>query len=428
MNRSEVGSEPAPSANRARHEQQATPEEILHDRNILVIAHQYGIFTKAQVDELAALANQVHVYVRYNRIGDLTRVVDVDALQGFGKGDKVVADQPPNVHVHPTPVTYLPVDPWYRRLGPHHYWSVSRRLSDNPVEFDLVHAHFTWSAGYVGARVGDELDVPSVLTIHENQNWLDTELTWGNDRLEWALRHQDAIIRVNEQDCDRLGAYNDDVFAVPNGFDPERLPYQPTGEARQVLGLPRDADVVFSVGDLSERKRFDRLIRAVAALDRDVILGIAGRGEQREHLEAVAEAFQGEVDARLLGYVPDETLARWMNACDVFALASSAEGNPTVMFEALGTGTPYVGTNVGGVDEIITGDAYGLYCPPDDEEALVSILASGLDREWDRDAIRSYASQFTWEQIVSEVARVYEHVWNGSNSHVENPARYGNGE
>jgi len=390
---------------------ETTTAEILQGRDLLVIAHQYDVFTKAQVDELAALANQVHVYVRYNRIGDLGEVLDLDALEGYGKGDKIAADRPPNVYVHPTPVTYLPVDPWYRRLGPHHYWSVSRQLAENPVSFDLVHAHFTWSSGYVGARIGEQYDIPSVLTIHENQNWLDTELSWNNERLEWALGSQDAIIRVNEQDCERLRSYNDTVVPIPNGFDPDRFPYMSTAAARDRLGLPQDREIVFSVGDLGERKRFDRLVEAAAALDRDVILGIGGRGEQREYLESVATEHADDVDARILGYLSNEQLAQWMNACDVFALASKAEGNPTVMFEALGCGKPYVGTNVGGVDEIITDDTYGLHCRPDDMAEFVSILESGLDREWDRETIRSYASQFTWERIVRDVARVYQAVW-----------------
>lgn len=390
----------------------ADPAQILEGRTVLVVAHQYGIFTKAQVDELAAMAEAVHVYVRYNRLGDLGRFLDIDALEGYGKADKIADESPSNVYVHPTPVTYLPVDPWYRRLGAHHYWSARRRVANTDAEFDIVHAHFTWSAGYVGARLSERLGVPSVLTVHENQDWLDRELSWDNDDLEWALRSHDAIIRVNEKDCDRLRGYNDRVYAIPNGFDPDRFPQQSTDRARRALDLPGDAEVVFSVGYLSRRKGFDRLIEAVARLDReDVILGIGGRGDQRETLEALADEHADQVDARILGYLSDAELAQWMNACDVFALASEAEGNPTVMFEALGCGKPYVGTNVGGVDEIITDDAYGLYCPPNDVDSLASILETGLDRQWDRETIRQYAQQFTWEQIVRDVAGVYGTVW-----------------
>jgi len=380
----------------------------LGEKTLLVVSHQYDLFAKAQIDELATLFDEIHVYVRYNRIGDLGRFIDLDLLRGYGKRDKIVSESPANVHIYPTPVTYLPIDPWYRRLGEHHYASVSRRLSGTETEFDLVHAHFTWSAGYVGAKLGEELDIPSVLTIHENQDWLTRELSWDNERLEWALRTHDAIIRVNEKDCERLATYNDRVYAIPNGFDPDRFPQQPTTAARRKLALPADAAVVFSVGNLNARKRFDRLIEAVSevSLDRQIICAVGGQGEQQDHLERVA-AEQDGIDARVLGYISDEKLACWMNACDIFSLASEAEGNPTVMFEALGCGKPYVGTNVGGVDEIIISDEYGLYCPPDDMEALTSTIETGLERDWNRDAIRQYAEQFTWNRIAKRVTGVY---------------------
>lgn len=388
-------------------------DERLADTTLLVIAHQYGVFTKAQVDELAKLVEEVHVFVRYNRLGDLTRFVDIDALQGHGKGDKVATDSPENVHVYPTPVTYLPIDLWYRNLGKHHYASVRRRVGRADAEFDLIHAHFTWSAGYVGARLSEDYDIPSVLTVHENQDWLSNELAWGNDSLEWGLRNHDAIIRVNEKDCERLEAFNDSVYAIPNGFDRDRFPYIETATARERLGLPPDADVIFSLGGLMPRKRFDMLIEAVAEVDHDgqLLCAIGGRGEHREQLERLAAGV--DADVRILGYLSDDDLAAWMNACDIFALASEAEGNPTVMFEALGCGKPYVGTNVGGVDEIITSPEYGLYCPPDSRDGLVEIIESGLDRDWDREAILAYAEQYTWEQIARDIARVYDSVLAG---------------
>ena len=76
-----------------------------------------------------------------------------------------------------------------------------------------------------------------------------------------------------------------------------------------------------------------------------------------------------------------------MNACDLFVLPSLNEGNPTVMFEALGCGKPFVGTKVGGVPEVIASDDYGLLVEPADPEDLAEKILVALDREWDREAI-----------------------------------------
>ena len=57
-----------------------------------------------------------------------------------------------------------------------------------------------------------------------------------------------------------------------------------------------------------------------------------------------------------VGGKPHAEIPIWMNACDVFVLSSLSEGNPTVMFECVGCGKPFIGTKVGGIPEIIISD------------------------------------------------------------------------
>ncbi|RQH01250.1 glycosyltransferase [Natrarchaeobius oligotrophus] len=382
-------------------------------RKLLVIAHNYSNFTKGQIDAIADRFEEVVVLVRYNRFTDLSGILEFDTLKKYGRDFKIADSSPENVEVVPLALTYAPIDRWYRSLGKHHYWAVKTELRGRIESFDLVHAHFSWTAGYVATRLGEEFGIPSVITVHENEDRLADELQSGNDDLYWTWKNADAIIRVNEKDCERLSEYNDTVHAIPNGYDRERLPLKETATARERLGISRDETVVFSLGGLIPRKRFDLLIEAVAAVEHDepVVCAIGGRGKERRNLERLAQRYSNEtLDVRVLGFIPNEELANWLNACDIFALASESEGNPTVMFEALGCGKPYVGTNVGGVDEIITTDEYGLLCPPNDTDALTEVLQRGLSRSWNRETILEYGTRFTWNEIADEVYDVYQDV------------------
>jgi len=110
------------------------------------------------------------------------------------------------------------------------------------------------------------------------------------------------------------------------------------------------------------------------------------------------------------GAGPHGEISLWMNAADLFVLPSLSEGNPTVMFEALGVGLPFVGPAVGGVPEIITTEEYGLLCPPRDPECLSEKILIALKKEWNPEKLKKCVEQFTWESIVRQIDRLYRRI------------------
>ena len=126
--------------------------------------------------------------------------------------------------------------------------------------------------------------------------------------------------------------------------------------ARRTLGLPPDRKILLAVGNLVEVKGHRYLVEAMAEVVKerqDVLCVIVGSGPLRGRLERQVRALGLEEHVRFVGGKPHEEIPIWMNACDVFVLPSLNEGNPTVMFECLGSWRPFVGRDVGGVREII---------------------------------------------------------------------------
>lgn len=392
------------------------------DQNLLVVAHSYTSFVKEQVDLLATQFASVVVFVRYNPLAEASEYLPIRSLEPYRRANKVDDESPANVEVHTTSLLYLPTDGGYRRLGDQHAEKLLSQVRAHDLTFDLVHAHFTWTAGYAARAVGREFDVPVVLTVHANRDRFRDEYENGPEGVYETWRDADAVVRVNRRDLPALREYSDDVYFVPNGYSRDRFPLMNTYVAREQLGLPEDADVLFSLGTLRKRKGYRFLVDAVARLvdrraaegiDMPLVCAIGGHGGQRRALEKQISEHDLDGVVRLLGYVPEGDLASWMNACDVFTLSSTAEGNPTVMFEALGCGKPYVGSAVGGVGEVVTDDRYGLLCEPGDVAGLTEVLEAGLACEWDRELILSYAEQFTWQEVVAELLDLYEAVVTG---------------
>ncbi len=186
-------------------------------------------------------------------------------------------------------------------------------------------------------------------------------------------------------------------------------------EARLKLGIPQDKKVLLNVANLVPVKGQKYLIESmkkIARVEDNVVLYIIGNGPLRKELETQIRRLNLEGTVRIVGARPPHSeIPLWMNAANLFVLPSLSEGNPTVMFEALGgVGLPFVGTAVGGVPEIITSEDYGLLCPPKDPECLAEKILIALEKDWDREKIRKYAERFTWDSIVKKVLGVYSEV------------------
>ncbi|ELZ98099.1 hexosyltransferase, glycosyltransferase [Haloferax mucosum ATCC BAA-1512] len=387
----------------------------LADKNLLVISHGYKHFVKSQVDILAEYFNTVHVCVRYNGFADVASRLPIDGATGFGKDAKIDSEAPDNVRVIGTPLWYLPWDVQREHLlGRQHARKVENQLESYPVSFDLIHCHMSWTAGYVGARLKAALDIPYVLTVHANRDWFETQLQSENERLREAWTNADRLIRVNRRDRSKLEAYNDDVVHISNGYDTDVFERLDSDDACDRLGIDADTPLVFALGTLKPRKGFQHLMHAMTRVhesEPDARLVIGGQGRVRDELESLAESLGIADRTDLLGYVESETLNDWMNAADVFVLPSYSESFGVVQLEAMACGTPVVATENGGSEEVIASEEYGLLVDgPEAHDELGDAVVTALRRDWDADAIESYANKFTWEYVCEEIADLYVDV------------------
>jgi len=159
---------------------------------------------------------------------------------------------------------------------------------------------------------------------------------------------------------------------LPNGIDTSRFQRSPLERARlrRELGLG-SVHVWLAVGSLSEPKDYPNMLRALAGVDSESTLLIAGQGALRERLDTLVRSL-GLVDrVRFLGLRKD--VAALASAADSFVMSSSLEGLPLALLEAAACGLPAIATDVGGVSQVITRDT-GFLVPPHDSTALAQAM------------------------------------------------------
>jgi glycosyltransferase involved in cell wall biosynthesis len=218
-------------------------------------------------------------------------------------------------------------------------------------------------------------------------------------------RYADGIVAVSQGVADDLVAYT--------GLAPSRVRviYNPvvTRElynlAQQEIDHPwlvdRRVPVVLAVGRLTKQKDFPTLLRAFAVARRECKcrLVFLGDGEERSHLEALAQEL-GIADAvAFLGFVQNPYA--WMSRSHVLALSSRWEGLPTVIIEALALGTPVIATDCpSGPREILADGEFGTLVPVGDVGALGEAIEGSLRSPGDRARLRRRAEAFTLERAV----------------------------
>jgi glycosyltransferase involved in cell wall biosynthesis len=203
--------------------------------------------------------------------------------------------------------------------------------------------------------------------------------------LKNTLRHRatyrivDRILTNSERIRERYAAYGwidpGRIDVVPNGIDPPK----PMAAARHAMRMawgvrtPDDLLAVYA-GRLSGTKRVGDLLEGFAGLPQSSRwrLAVLGAGSRERELRGRAEQPDLRHRVHLLGHF-DEAASLLVTA-DLVVLASSEEGMPNALMEAMAAGVPVAATPVGDVPDLLGDGSAGWLVPVGDPPAWTALL------------------------------------------------------
>jgi teichuronic acid biosynthesis glycosyltransferase TuaC len=275
---------------------------------------------------------------------------------------------------------------------------VRRLVRSSAAHVDLLDAHYFYPDGVAAVMLAKALRLPVVVTARGTDINLIPRWWLPRAQIRWALRQTDAVIavcRALEHAIHSLAPGTTGVTVLRNGVDLERFsPPFDRAEIRRRLGFERLTLVC--VGHLIERKGPHIVLQALRELE-DVDLVLIGDGELRQSLAAQARADGLQERVRFVGVVQQEDLAGYYQAADFLVLASSREGWPNVLLEAMACGTPVIATRVWGSPEAVDDGVSGLLVEDRTPLALAEAIRKARRMGFDRPAVRRWAEQFSWD-------------------------------
>ncbi len=197
----------------------------------------------------------------------------------------------------------------------------------------------------------------------------------------WFYRRTDRLVAVSSA----LARYLKDFLRLPsqpeviqNGIDltAYRDARRRRSELRGEWGLADDEVLAISVGRLEAVKNHAGMLQALAQVAADVPklrLAMLGVGRLRKQLLALSEQLGLQDRVMFLGYRTD--VADCLGAADLFVNASTTEGFPLSLLEALAAGLPVMATSVGGIPEALGSPPAGILIPPGDTRRLAEAFA-----------------------------------------------------
>jgi len=280
---------------------------------------------------------------------------------------------------------------------------------------DLVHCHWLISSGLMGVLFGGVHRRPVVVSAHGSDVYLDNLLFQTANRFVLARCHTCTVNSHGTRSritCIHPGMRSE---VVPMGVHPERYgKHLASAEVRERLG-GGDPQLLF-IGRFSEHKGLDHLVASMPEIVRHLPrarLALVGFGPEEPALRKLVARSNLDEQVRFAGRIAHEEVPGYLASADLVVLPSvRVEGLGVVLLEALASGTPVVGSRVGGIPDVVRDGETGLLSRPADPEDLARQCLRLLgDEALRRRTVdlgrRMVEAQFSWASIAERFDAVF---------------------
>ena len=285
---------------------------------------------------------------------------------------------------------------------------------------DIVHVFFGIPDGPIGWLLKRVYGLPYLISLRGADVPSDEVKRFAKQYkvlrpfIRWLWHDADALVAVSNglRSYARETAPDLPIQIIPNAID---LSEFTPALHRETDGLVR----LLYVGRFNAFKNVETLVEAAGKLNQmdvgDFELELVGEGERRPVLERMVSDLGLTRRVHFTGWVARDYIADRYRRADIFVTATTWEGMPNTVLEAMACGLPIVGTQASGLHELVRDGVNGYLAPLKDADALAEALAhligNGYERRrMGRQSRKLVEREFAWEYIAAQDVEVYKQV------------------
>lgn len=258
--------------------------------------------------------------------------------------------------------------------------------------------------------------IPFVLTYHAGKmlksKWLaDIGIsTYEASALKYLFQKSDKIICYTKEFIDStLQPFKDKVIFIPPGVDTKIFTPTRNYNKNKVLFVAR-------IERSSEWKGLYYLLDAMKIVierNNEAILEIVGTGDAVEDYKLYVNSINIHENVTFLGPLKGRYLAEVYKNTSVLVLpsTSTAESFGIVLVEAMASGIPVIGSNIGGIPNVIDDDINGLLVEPRDSKDLAEAILQILNDKKNaiklgQSGLKKVEDNYTWEKQINKSYKI----------------------
>jgi len=294
---------------------------------------------------------------------------------------------------------------------------INRLLKNESM--DILHWHQLESSS-LETKSATVKQIPKIFTNHSSSYLYLCETELGLIRLKFLLSHADAVISSSEELRQKtlLAWSNSDYnFCIPNGVDTSKFrpDVPPDNSLKEEYHIGDDDLIVLSPRRLAIKNGVKYLVESVSNIVdkvKDVKFLLVGDGPERENISKMIKDREISDYVIMTGGVTNDRMPSIYSLADIVVLPSLKESTSIAGLEAMASGKPLVGTNVGGIPAIIEDGKTGLLVSPRNSKDLGKAITRLLvDKElrlgMGAKARKKAEREFSWSMIAQKILDVY---------------------
>lgn len=280
---------------------------------------------------------------------------------------------------------------------------------------DIIHVGHIWLL----ADIASQYEVPLVITTHGTEligYKKDYRFKKYADNAAKNAKKIIAISKENKNSVENIFNLNkQNVELMPNGYN-DTVFYEKKYDKNIVLkelGINKHYDNIVSfAGKFTEVKGIDIILKAANEYeDGKTITILAGNGDTFDEMKKLASKIKLK-DVKFIGNQPHNTLRKIYNISDVLLVPSRKEAFGLVIIEAGACGTPVIGSNEGGIPDIIN-NKIGMLIEKEDYKELATNVKKIINKEviFKRKEISNYIKkEYSQDKLIKKLIEIYKEI------------------